>query len=72
MARFASLEAGCREYIEILNKPPNGWGQHIGPDGQSHHTLMRLHREFGAKAVTDELNRQFNGHKSNAAHALAS
>ncbi|NKX37324.1 hypothetical protein HGG70_05170 [Rhodobacteraceae bacterium R_SAG4] len=72
MTRFASLETGCREYIDILNKPKNRMGDHIGPDGASRHTLMKLHEQFSPKEVTKELERQFNQHRARAAMALAS
>lgn len=59
MARFKDIESGCKEYIDILNSPPNGWGQHIGPDGQSHDTLRKLNQQFGEGPVKVTLDKLF-------------
>ena len=49
-----NLHEACIEYVELLNSPPNGWGQHIHPVyGQSHNLLRKLYNGWN-KALVDE------------------
>lgn len=43
-----TLEELAREYVELLNSPPNAWGQHVHPTfGQSHAMLNAMIKAFG-------------------------
>ena len=47
-----NLRAACGEYVNLLETPPNGWGQHIHPvHGQSHNLLAYLYKNWGEKEV---------------------
>lgn len=48
------LEEKCLEYVQLLDSPPNGWGQHIHPiHGQSHVMLRWLYNEYGEDEVRE-------------------
>jgi hypothetical protein len=43
-----TLEELAREYVYLLNSPPNGWGQHVHPIyGQSHAMMWHMIKTFG-------------------------
>mgnify|MGYP003676243697 FL=1 len=43
-----SIESECMEYVNLLDSPPNGWGQHKHSKyGQSHFFLMYLYKTYG-------------------------
>ena len=45
-----NLREACEEYVNLLETPPNGWGQHIHPvHGQSHNLLAHLYKNWGEK-----------------------
>ncbi len=49
-----NLREACEEYIDLLNSPPNGWGQHVHPIyGQSHNLLFKLWKDWSKKEVED-------------------
>jgi hypothetical protein len=48
----SKLVQDCREYVDLLNSPPNGWGQHIHPiHGESHHFLRVLYDNYTWETV---------------------
>lgn len=55
-----TLTEAVQEYIDVLNSPPNGWGQHVGPKGRSDYHLYLIYKEFGKDLTDAELDRQFN------------
>lgn len=43
-----TLKDLARQYVDLLNSPPNGWGQHVHPMyGQSHAMLWYMIKTFG-------------------------
>ena len=53
-----------REYLELLDSPANGWGQHVHPrHGQSHLTLRYLYNKYGKKAVLMEIDNQLRNRR---------
>lgn len=54
----------CQEYVDLLNGPVNGWGQHIHPIYGNSHTMLRfLHRNGGEKEVNSILEEIFEKEK---------
>ena len=48
-----------REYLELLDSPANGWGQHVHPrHGQSHLMVRYLYNKYGEEAVCKEIGNQ--------------
>ena len=42
------LKKLAREYVGLINSPPNGWGQHVHPVyGQSHAMLWHMIKTYG-------------------------
>ena len=51
-----SLGEMCTEYVDLLNSPPNGWGQHIHPrHGQSHLMLRVICTRFGTEETNAKI-----------------
>ena len=51
-----------RVYVDALDSPPNGWGQHIiDGHGQSHHYLNYLWNKWGEENVTAWLAAYYDG-----------
>ena len=47
-----NLIEACEEYVNLLETPPNNWGQHIHPvHGQSHNLLAHLYKGWGKDEV---------------------
>ena len=60
-----NLQEAVTAYINALESPPNGLGQHYlflsnGSDVRSDHFLAALYRGFGRDKTNAELDRQFN------------
>lgn len=58
---MANVEKMAKEYVETLNSPPNGWGQHIhkGTGLESHFYLMKMTRLFGHNVTNHKIDREF-------------
>jgi hypothetical protein len=60
MTTEPTINEACQYYIDVLNSPPNGWGQHVDKNGvRSDYIRARLCNTFGAKAANAELDRLF-------------
>lgn len=62
------LQEAVTAYINALESPPNGLGQHYlimpnGSDVRSDHFLAGLYNSFGRDKTNAELDRQFNERK---------
>lgn len=62
------LHEAVTAYIQALESPPNGWGQHYvilsnGTDVRSDHFLAGCYHSFGRDKTNAELDRQFNANK---------
>ena len=51
-------EALALHYWDVLDSPPNGWGQHVSQYfGQSHMILIAGHEMFGAEEFDEEVDK---------------
>ena len=54
------MEKQCQEYVDLLESPTNGWGQHMHPiHGQSHFFLMFLFKTYGKENVNKWLDNHY-------------
>jgi len=52
MTTVWTVEDYARHYVETINAPPNGWGQHVSPlFGQSHSVMIEASKRFGSEAT---------------------
>lgn len=53
----ASVEDMAREYVETLNSPPNGWGQHVHKSTglASHFYMSKMMNRFGRDVAHDAI-----------------
>ena len=57
---MAEIDYDAKAYVDLLNSPPNGWGQHVHPHyGQSHHMLRKCYERHGQPAFTAALDAEF-------------
>jgi hypothetical protein len=51
-----TVEQACKEYMDLMDSPPNGLGQHVHEKyGESHKMLRFIFGKFGEEAVCAEL-----------------
>lgn len=54
-----------KDYINLLESAPNGWGQHVHPThGQSHNMLHYLKLKYGGETVRSVLDEHYESLKS--------
>ena len=58
-----TVEDLAAEYVDALNSPPNGWGQHMTRYGQSHHMLNYMSRTFGTPQTTHAIKAEFKARR---------
>lgn len=57
---MTTLNDMARDYVELLNSAPNGWGEHVHPTyGPSHHMLSHMFRTFGHANANRAIDRAF-------------
>ena len=75
MTSLHNMDTDMQVYVDALNAPPNGWGQHIiAPRrlieprssiyGQSHHYLRYLNVEHGIEQVEAWLDAYYDHYRS--------
>jgi hypothetical protein len=43
-----TIQQDAKDYVDLLDSAPNGWGQHVHPQyGQSHNMLWIMHERHG-------------------------
>ena len=54
------LDSEAREYVDLMNSPPNAWNQNVHPTrGNSHVVLRRLYDSFGQDNANTAIARIF-------------
>ena len=57
-----TLEDYARHYVETINSPANGWGQHCSAlFGQSHNIMAESSKLFGHDATQQAIKNLLNG-----------
>jgi len=56
-----NVEQMAREYVETLNSPANGWGQHVhkGTGLASHFYYLKMVNLFGDNVTRHKVDREF-------------
>tara|TARA_R110000765_G_scaffold44156_2_gene91727 strand:+ start:250 stop:453 length:204 start_codon:yes stop_codon:yes gene_type:complete len=55
-----TFKQACDIYVNALNSPANGWGQHLIDGVQSHHYLNALNKTYGVERVMEYLDNEFD------------
>jgi hypothetical protein len=64
-SNMSNMDTDMQVYVDALNSPPNGWGQHIiEPYGQSHHYLRYLNVKHGIEQVEAWLDAYYDHYRS--------
>ncbi len=58
-----TVEDLASEYVDALNAPSNGWGQHMTKYGQSHHMLAFMSKKFGTPLTTQAIKNEFKARR---------
>lgn len=54
----------AKEYVDLLNSPANGWGQHVHPRyGESHSMMFAMLQIFGDGATNAAIDAEFEKRK---------
>ncbi len=58
-----TVEDLAAEYVDALNSPPNGNGQHMTKYGISHHMLHYMSKKFGTVLSTNAITAEFKARR---------
>ncbi len=58
-----TVEDLAAEYVDAMNGPPDGNGQHMTRYGQSHHMLHYMSKKFGTVLSTNAITAEFKARR---------